>query len=179
MAMLVYISHSRQNSGAALRLADQLQSQGVKTWLDVRDLEPGVAWKSGIAEVIRKAEAIVFLIGPPGCEDQGQKYEWEQVVEEEYYLDPAKLLIPVVMGDAEIPGFLKARRAIRVGESAISFETIASEIAESLKHPEKTIDHDQIERGRNARRKAQEDFLGYSRELEAQAIKRAGLQGLK
>lgn len=176
---MIFISHSRQNSGAALRLCDELESRGVKTWLDLRELPSGLGWNEKVAEAVRASAAILFLIGPPGAEDQYQRFEWGQVVEEEFYLDPARTLIPVLIGSAELPGFLKTRHALRVPETGLDFAVLAQQVQQALEKPEETIDRDQLERGRAARLKAQENLSQYVRELEERDIKQAGLRSLK
>src|SRR5437899_649954 len=120
--MAIYISHSRQNSGAAFKLAEALERRQVKTWLDVREFDSGVDWKQQVAKAIHEADGFVFLIGPPGSDDQFQKFDWQCVAEEEYYLDSNKVLIPVVIGGATLPGFLSVRKAISVDAASIDFE---------------------------------------------------------
>jgi hypothetical protein len=36
--------------------------------------------------------------------------KWQQVVDGEAYLDPSKALIPIIIGGAEMPGFLRVRK---------------------------------------------------------------------
>jgi hypothetical protein len=177
--MVVYISHSRQNGSAALRLSEALEGRLVKTWLDLRQPFTGADWNAQIVEAIHKADAFVFLIGPPGPNDSLQQLEWQQVVEEEYYLDSDKALIPVVIGPAEIPGFLSSRKQIAVDASSIDFEAIATTIAAWIAQPGDTIDPDRLERGRQARDLALKNLREYSLELEQEDAKRAGLRGLK
>jgi hypothetical protein len=177
--MVVYISHSRQNASAAFRISEALEGRQVKTWLDLRELGSGADWNEKVAEATRNAGAFVFLIGPPGPDDRLQQFEWQQVVEEEYYLDPTKPLIPVVIGGAEVPGFLRARKAIPVDASMIDFQTLADTIVDSINKPGDTVDPGSIERGRQARDLALKNLREYSRELEEEDVKRAGLRGLK
>jgi hypothetical protein len=167
--MVVYISYSRQSVGAAFKLGEALDRLQVKTWLDLRELSTGADWNEKVAEAIHSADAFVFLIGPPGPYDRLQQFEWQQVVEEEYYLDSTKALIPVVIGQAEIP----------VDASTIDFEAIASVIAEWIGRPEDTIDPVRLERGRQARDLALKNLREYSLELKQEDAKRAGLRGLK
>jgi hypothetical protein len=177
--MVVYISYSRQSVGAAFKLGEALDRLQVKTWLDLRELSTGADWNEKVAEAIHSADAFVFLIGPPGPYDRLQQFEWQQVVEEEYYLDSTKALIPVVIGQAEIPGFLSARKQIAVDASTIDFEAIASVIAEWIGRPEDTIDPVRLERGRRARDLALKNLREYSLELKQEDAKRAGVRGLK
>jgi hypothetical protein len=107
--MLVFISHSRQNSGAALKLADELTRRGFNVWLDLRELDSGAGWEQRVSDAVRQSRAFVFLIGPPTPSDKWmptdrwQQYEWKRVIEEEHYLDPSISLVPVLIGAPEIP----------------------------------------------------------------------------
>lgn len=174
---MVFISYARQNGGAAFRVSQELESRGVKTWLDIRELPSGANWHSQIASAVRSVNEIVFLIGPPGAEDSSQRYEWEQVVEEEFYLDPSKVLIPVILGQAETPGFLKTRQAIRVEESP-DFGALAEQIKKFIDCPEETIDKEKMENSRAVRDRAQQRLREYILQLEEKNVKQAGLGGL-
>lgn len=176
--MAVYISHSRENASVALKLCDALSNRGIQTWLDVRDLDVGSAWDDRIAQAIQASDAWLFLIGP-GANDRWQRFEWQQVVEQDSYLEPSRALIPVVIGDADVPGFLNARQFIQVDPAGIDFEALAAKVATALGKPEDTIDADKLERGRAARDQALKNLREYGRSLEERDVKQAGLRGLK
>jgi hypothetical protein len=177
--MLVYVSHSRQNGAAALKLSERLDTLGAKTWLDLRELESGVDWKPKVAEAVRVVDAFLFLVGPPGPPDPLQHFEWQQITEEEYYLDPNKPMVSIVLGAAEVPGFLKARHAVHIPETGVDFSALAHDVWTMLSTPGATVDHEKLERGRAARRNALDNLKGYARDLEQDDVKRAGLRGLK
>jgi hypothetical protein len=177
--MHVFISHSRVNSSSALRLCDELRKRGVDTWLDVRDLEPGAQWDQGVISAIQGAAGFVFLIGPPGPGDRWQTFEWQQVVDHEYYLDPSKPLIPVLIGEPVLPGFLTTRQSLTLGDTPDSCQEVADKIVSALKNPEISVDEKKLELGRQARRQALESFREYSQILGEEDIKRAGLRALK
>jgi hypothetical protein len=177
--MHVFISHSRRNGGAALKLSEKLEARGTKTWLDMREIDAGADWNVRVADAIRGAHGFVFLIGPGNQSDQSQRFEWQVITEEEYYLDPDKPLIPVVLGEAELPGFLKTRQALRISESSIDFDALADKVAHAVEQPHETVDHENLVRGREARQRAMKDLEDYSRVLQEQDTKRAALRSLK
>ncbi len=176
--MKVFVSHSRQNGSAALKLCDQLVARGIDTWLDLRELDSGADWNPRVAEAIRTADGFVFFIGP-GEPDQFQRFEWQSITECEYYLDPNKPLVPILIGDAELPGFLRTRRAQRVDPSSMDFTALTDQVATALGAPGDTIDPDNLARGQEARRQALESLKSYSRDLEQEDVKQAGLRALK
>jgi hypothetical protein len=175
--MNVFISHSRQNGGAALKLCDRLTEGGLKVWLDIRELGAGEDWQPRVSAAIQAADAFVILVGP-AAPDQSQRFEWQQITEHEYYLDPAKPIVPIVIGPVEMPGFLRTRQAFAVDAPSIDFDDLATRIATALGTPNATIDYEQLERGRAARERALENLKEYSLDLERDDVKRAALRGL-
>ena len=176
--MKVFISHSRQNGSAALKLCDRLGPRGIGTWLDLRELDSGADWRPRVAQAIHDADGFAFLIGPGSTPDQFQRFEWQHITEGEYYLDPDTPLVPVLIGDAELPGFLRTRRALQVDPSSIDFDALADQVAKALSTPGETVDQEKLERGREARKQALESLKVYSQDLEQEDVKRAGLRGL-
>jgi hypothetical protein len=177
--MNVFISHSRQNAGAALKLGELLQQQGLAVWLDILQLESGAGWKQQISQAIQAAAGFIVLVGPGSTPDEGQRFEWQQITEFEYYLDPDKPLLPIVFGSAELPGFLRTRQAIRVDESGIDFADVAGKVLHALSTPGETIDREKLELGRTARQVALDQLKEYSIDLEKADVKQAGLRGVK
>lgn len=174
--MYVFVSHSRENSSLAFRLCDELSKRGVQTWLDVRDLEPGAEWSRGVIKAIRGASGFVFLIGPPASSDRYQSFELQQIVESELYLDPSKPLIPVLIGDPDLPGFLKTRRTVRLNNTAGALDEVADVIVKTLADPSISVDPSKLELGRRARVKALESLREYSRTLAEEDLRRSGVR---
>ncbi len=177
--MSVFISHSRQNASAALKLCNELNKRNVPTWLDVLDLESGVEWTAKVAEAIRASTALVFVLGPGNETDRGQQFELRQVVEEEFYLDSTRPLIPVVIGDAELPGFLSVRKAYPLDAASPDFAGAADFIAAALASPQDNVDEEKLQRGRDARAKAMKSFDEFVRDLGIDDAKLAALRALK
>jgi hypothetical protein len=148
----------------------------VDTWLDARDLAPGVEWDQGVVSAIQGAAGFVFLIGPEGPGDRWQTFEWQQVVNHEYYLDPSKPLIPVLIGNPDVPGFLKTRQLLVLGNTPDSCAEVADKIVNGLKNPAITVDEKKLELGRLARGQALKSLREYSQVLEEEDIKRAGIR---
>jgi hypothetical protein len=175
--MHVFVSHSRINSSTAFQLCEALGRRDVQTWLDVRDLKPGAEWNDSVISAIGTAAGFIFLIGPPDAGDRWQTFEWQQVVEGEYYLDTSRPLIPVLIGEPEIPGFLKSRKVLKLENPAESLEEIADNVVEMLRDPSASLDEKKIAQGREARLKALKGFREYSLSLGEEDIRQAGLRG--
>ncbi|HEY6346754.1 MAG TPA: toll/interleukin-1 receptor domain-containing protein [Bryobacteraceae bacterium] len=111
--MKVYISHSTENSSAALKLSDALGKRGFENWLKARDLPLGGDWKEEVDRAVKAADAWLFLIGPDDS-DRWQRFEFQALAEMELDVDPSRAIIPVVIGNPDVPGFLKTRQYIQV-----------------------------------------------------------------
>jgi hypothetical protein len=147
--------------------------------VDLRDAAPGADWNQQVISAIETAIGFVFLIGPPGHEDRGQRFEWQQVVEQEFYLDPSKPLIPVLIGEPELPGFLKSRRSLALSHTPESCAEVADQIVTTLQNPAVSIDKEKLEQGRRARVQAVESLREYTQVLSEEDVKRAGLRAVK
>lgn len=177
--MPVFISHSRQNASAALKLCNELNHRNVETWLDVLDLESGAKWEERVSDAIRTAEALIFVMGPGEDIDTGQRFELQQVVEHEFYLESAKPLIPVLIGSVEIPGFLRVRKSITLDPASMDFAAAAAAVVTALGSPLDTMDEEKLQRGRDAREHALKNLREYVADLGIDDVKLAGLRALK
>ena len=161
-----------------MRLSEALNKRNVETWLDGRDVEPGAGWDEAVVAAIESASGFVFLIGKSDPADREQNFEWQQVVNREYYLDALKPLIPVLIGSPEIPGFLKARRALFLDGTRLGCEELADKIVRILQDPASCVDLEKLALGREARKQALDSFKKYSQVLREEDIKRAGLRAV-
>ena len=174
--MKVFISHSRENSSAALKLSEALEKRGFQTWIDVRDLAVGVDSRAVIGQAIKGSDAWLFLIGP-GESDRGQKFEFQELAGMEVELDPSRAIIPVVVGSPDdIPGFLTIRQFIHVEPHSMDFEAIADKAAQALRKPEETIDQQKLQRGREAREREKEAARQFFLSLAEPELKRSDLK---
>ena len=55
----VFISYVRDNQEQVYRLCEDLQSHGVKVWLDRKSIKPGARWKDAIREAIRHGDFFI------------------------------------------------------------------------------------------------------------------------
>jgi len=177
--MNVFVSHSRVNSSAAFKLCDELRKRDVDTWLDDRDLEPGAKWDEAVVSAIQSAAGFVLVIGPPAPGDRWQTFEWQQVVNNEDYLDPSKPLVPVLTGTLDLPGFLKTRQTLVLEDTLASFEQAADAIVRALQNPSASIDKAKLALGQQARKQALESFREYSQALAQEDIKRVAIRAVE
>ncbi len=100
-------------------------------------------------------------------------------MDNEYYLDPAKPLIPVLIGNPEVPGFLKTRQTLMLDDTAVSFEQVADAIVGVLQNPSSSVDEAKVEFGQQVRKQALESFRAYSQTLAEEDIKRVAIRAVE
>jgi hypothetical protein len=62
----VFISYNSEDRRIAKALCEILRSQGIRPWLDIDELRPGLSWQDGIEEALAKCESCAILIGASG-----------------------------------------------------------------------------------------------------------------
>lgn len=110
--MKVFLSYSSTDRELADRLRERLAREGFEVWSD-RELAAGESWVQGIEAAVRAADAILVLVGPQERNDEAQRFTWSAALQASWE-DESRPLLPIVVGNAELPAFLKARQAIRL-----------------------------------------------------------------
>ena len=146
----IFISHSPTGAPTAKKLADALRAHGVSSWLDGEHVTAGVEWRSTIRKALDDSRAIVFLIDPTSEPGSRVRDEWSEALEAAWE-EPTKRLIPLLIGDAEAPSFLKDRHALRIGRISSAVEHAAQDVIEALRndaHPLGAVDPAAREQGK-------------------------------
>lgn len=62
----VFLSYNSQDRATVLRIANHLKEYGLRPWLDVEELRPGLPWQDGLEEAIATIKAAAICVGPHG-----------------------------------------------------------------------------------------------------------------
>jgi nucleotide-binding universal stress UspA family protein len=62
----VFLSHSSKDKPTVRKLAEELETRGLKVWLDEWELVPGRPWEQALEEIIQEAKSAVVLVGAEG-----------------------------------------------------------------------------------------------------------------
>jgi hypothetical protein len=106
----VFVSYAPSDRDIALRVADALRSNGVDAWLDAY-IALDERWADTIREQIAAADAYVLLISPE--QSESSRFELTEVLKRAW-ADRSKKVLPVLIGGAEPPGYLRDQRAARL-----------------------------------------------------------------
>jgi hypothetical protein len=113
----VFISYAHDTKPLVEELTQALQDNGIRTWVDFKDLQPGQQWQLELGRAIDKAQCFVVLVGPNSQGTPRQRVEWGTMLSKAW-TDPNKRLLPVVVGSSEPPPFLRNWVSLKVDPTA-------------------------------------------------------------
>ena len=62
----VFICYSSQDKLEVIEIARQLKQQGLKPWLDIWELPPGISWQEGLEKQIEQIKSAAVFVGKSG-----------------------------------------------------------------------------------------------------------------
>jgi len=102
----VFISYSADAKKLAEKLAVSLQEEGVATWSDFENVSPGERLYDQIQQALDQARFYLIVVDPRNTARDWQDQEWQGALERTW-TDPHKRIIPILVGHAEAPAFLR------------------------------------------------------------------------
>ena len=104
----VFLCHNSQDKPEVIQIAEKLQQEGLKPWLDVWELPPGQSWQERIEEQIKDIRSAAVFVGSSGLGPWQEREIRAFLVE---FVARKCPVIPVLLADApqkpDIPIFLK------------------------------------------------------------------------
>ena len=130
----VFISYARQDRRLIRKLIEELHGHGISTFPSTEDLEAGPdRQQQQIEEEIKLANAVIVLVDPKHQPDDRQRFEWSAALGEAWK-NPRKRLIPLLLGNAELPSFLSHRQALRVRDPKKEWGRAVAELIQVLQN---------------------------------------------
>jgi tetratricopeptide (TPR) repeat protein len=112
----VFLSADQRRVGKQFDvLCERMRAEGIEP-VTAPEPAPGSSWQEALRARLADADAMVFLVDPAAKESRWLEGEWSAAVEHSW-ATPDKPMIPVLIGDAEAPPFLRDRMALRVPSS--------------------------------------------------------------
>jgi hypothetical protein len=106
----VFLCHNSEDKPEVRKIADALEKQNIKTWLDKINLRPGTIWLDEIQQQIKQIRTVAVFIGKSG-EGPWQAEEIREILIQ--FKKDGRLVIPVMLAYAsqqpELPLGLSAR----------------------------------------------------------------------
>lgn len=111
----IFVSYKSENIAWVNALKDSLEARGIKVWMDKEQIRPGDLFAESLEDGIEMSKTMGLVITPESLSSN-----W---VREEYYralslVNEDKLhLIPILLQQTSLPGFLKGRQYIDFSDS--------------------------------------------------------------
>jgi hypothetical protein len=109
-AMHVFLSYSHADRGLAAELRRSLEAKGLLFNQPTYSPEAGTSWRHQAEKAIRSADAILLLLSPDQKADEPQQLTWRLALES-VWEDPTKRWIPLLVGEARLPAFVRSGAA--------------------------------------------------------------------
>lgn len=136
-ALIIYAPSIRM---WAERLDATLLNAGLSTWIDYRDLKTGISAWDQAGEVILRVKNIVVLMGPKDDRTDRQRIVAPAALKG-VYASPEKRMIPLLLGDAKLPVFVRAAAhwtgrpipSLRIPDPVRDWDRAVADLIEILK----------------------------------------------
>lgn len=92
-----FISYSRKDKTAAIKLKQDLEFRGLPTWLDLDDIPAGTEWPAELEEAIEQCPYFLLLLSPDSVSSDYTRHEYTIA------LNKKKYIIPVMLRMCELP----------------------------------------------------------------------------
>jgi hypothetical protein len=109
----IFISYSMADRVAAREVAESLRAHGLCVWMDEFADHVGDRVQDIVREQLDQSDAFVLLISPDTQHSPWARYEMSEVLKRTWS-DPTKIVVPVLIGDAEPPGYLRDHHLVRL-----------------------------------------------------------------
>lgn len=129
----VFISYARHAEPFVRLLTDELEGRGVHTGRTA-DLAPGDNWRQTIEQSIRDAGSVLLLVDSTHPYSRLQDFEWRSALDQSWS-DTDKRLVPVMIGDGEVPPFLRTHHVVRIHPDSHPREAV-THVIEALNAPQ-------------------------------------------
>ncbi len=86
----VFLCHNSEDKSEVKKIGSQLKENGLRPWLDIWELRPGIPWQPLLEQHIDKIDAAVVFLGPSGIGP------WQQMELDAYLRQFVKRSCPVI-----------------------------------------------------------------------------------
>jgi hypothetical protein len=103
------LSYGPTDGDWADRLKTALEERGLKIWLDREQIRPGNSIVADLEAGLEICKSYVLVVSPEAIRSQWVSEEYHRAVTRAKEKDRPLQVIPVILGKAELPGFLSTR----------------------------------------------------------------------
>lgn len=115
----MFISHASVDKPLARSLAEQLSRSGFDVWLDEHTVSPRESWREAVSPRLDSSDVFVLLITENSQHSPWARLESSEILKRAW-ADDEKLVVPIIVGSAEPPGFLRDHVALHLDDETSS-----------------------------------------------------------
>jgi hypothetical protein len=108
----VFLSHGLADAELARSLASELQQSGIDA-RTLGDIPPGVEVAAAVHKALASASVYIVIVSKDSEHSPYARFELSEILTL-CWEDASKRIIPVVVGEAEVPGALRDRHALHI-----------------------------------------------------------------
>lgn len=131
MSLTAFISHNSKDKPFVRRIAKDLESQGIATWLDERRILGGHSISDAIQRGLDSADLAVLVMSPESIASSWVKEELRLAYQRRISTKQAFFIVPVLLRRCEIPGFLQDYKYIDFSNPR-KYPTVFTELLNSI-----------------------------------------------
>jgi hypothetical protein len=116
----VFFSYNHADRKSVLEIADRLQARGIRAWIDVRELRPGLPWQEALETQIKTVGAAAVFVGSKGLgpwQDAEQQALLRQFAKRKCPVIP--VILPRCRKVPDLPPFLDGMHVIDCRDPSI------------------------------------------------------------
>jgi len=115
----VFISYKSIDKHWVARLRDELQQRGLKVWLDQDQIRPGDLFVDALENGLESSRSVALIVSPEAMASGWVREEYSRALSLAQSSDQPLQLIPVLLRDSELPGFLANRNFVDFRDEAL------------------------------------------------------------
>ncbi|HEY0322331.1 MAG TPA: TIR domain-containing protein [Pyrinomonadaceae bacterium] len=120
----VFLSHNSIDKSWVSHLKNALQARGVKVWLDKDEIRPGAKFVRAIEIGLEESKAVALIVSPEAMASGWVEEEYDRALRLAQEKNQPLQLIPVILREAKMPGFLENRNYVDFRDEASFDENI-------------------------------------------------------
>jgi hypothetical protein len=105
----VFLSHSSIDKPWVTQLKNDLLRYGVSVWLDKDEIRPGDLFAEVLEQALDNCRTVALVVSPEALASGWVKEEYYHALSLAKTRESPRQVIPVILRDAQIPGFLQSR----------------------------------------------------------------------
>lgn len=120
----VFLSYSSKDRTWVNYLKEALQGPGLQVWLDHDEIRPGDIFRDALERGLEESKAVALIVSPEAIESGWVEEEYSRALSLAQGKQPPLQLIPVILRDAELPGFLATRQWVDFREESLFTQSL-------------------------------------------------------